>query len=397
MADPNTFHFALISNEPTPYRLHLLGRLARELPGATLHSIFTHAVDDPSMPWKMQLDEAIQPVFFPETHLTPGQFGVTASKLFDAITRYVVEHDIRMIVLMGWSDLVRLRLMKWAQQRGVAVFVRGDSNVFSEGRVRGPKRWIKAALMRWVIRHSAGLMPMGTCGRAFFRLYLDHDKPTFLCPYEPDYDAIQTCDEATREAFLAEHELDPNRKRLMYCGRFVSQKRVDVLIDAFAQVADDAEPWDLVLAGDGPLREPLQARVPAALRDRVKWVGFLQFEQTVACYHSCDALVLPSDYEPWALVINEAAAAGVAIIATDVVGAAVELVRPHVNGLLVAPRRVDALAHALRAITDGDTCDAMKTNSPRILADWRAAADPVNSVRDAIEHTQRLASKGAHG
>ena len=71
------------------------------------------------------------------------------------------------------------------------------------------------------------------------------------------------------------------------------------------------------------------------------------------------------------------------MVATEVVGAAVELVRHQVNGLIVSPRSVGSMREALRELTHGDRCAKMRENAPAILAQWRAAADPVEGVRQA--------------
>lgn len=386
---------AIISNEPTPYRLHVLERVARELPGVRLHSLFTHAVESPSMPWKMNLSEGINAVGFPGEHLTNGKIEPGQQmRLFARIRDYLIEHRVKMVILLGYNDLTRVRLIRWAKQAGVPLLLTGDSNVFSEGRVRGAKRFIKRRFVRWVLDNVAGLMPMGTCGRAFFRLYADHDKPTFLFPYEPDYALLQRRDEPAERGFREKHKLADGRRRVLYCGRLIHVKRVDVLIDAFVHIAHDRPDWDLVIAGDGPLREEILGRIPLGLRERVKFLGFLQTGELALCYHSCDIKVLPSEYEPWALVINEAVASGLAVIATEMVGAAVELVRHGANGLIVPPRSPVALAEALRYATQPAVCQAMKEAAPAVLAQWRASADPVAGVRAALRHFQLLPTEG---
>src|SRR5208282_678289 len=119
-------------------------------------------------------------------------------------------------------------------------------------------RIIKRRYVGWVLKQVSGLMPMGTCGRAFFRLYLDHNLPEFLFPYEPDYSALRRPDPPKLKAFGEKHGLSPDRKRLLYCGRLVRVKRVDVILEAFARVALARPDWDIVIAGDGPLRKTLQ-------------------------------------------------------------------------------------------------------------------------------------------
>jgi glycosyltransferase involved in cell wall biosynthesis len=118
----------------------------------------------------------------------------------------------------------------------------------------------------------------------------------------------------------------------------------------------------------------------------VNWLGFLQFHETVLVYHACDVLVHPSEYEPWALVINEAIACELPVIATSVVGAAVELIRHRENGLIVSPRSVEAMTDALWEITKTDRYLEMKAGCAPMLDLWRRAADPVEGVRESLRH-----------
>ena len=374
--------FAVIAAEATPYWLHVLGRISRELPEAGLHSIFAHA--GLTMPWQVQLDGDIRPVTFPGLSLTASPVSRFSLPLYRRIRDYLAEHRIRMVILLGYNSLTHLLLMHWARRQGVPLLLSGDSNIFCESGhglvLRTAKRWY----IRHVLRVVSGLMPMGTCGRAYFRQYADHDVPSFLFPYEPDYERLIACDPAARQAFMPRYGLDPARRRLLYCGRLVPLKRVDTLIDAFGRIADFRPDWDLVIAGDGPLRQALEARVAEHTRHRIKWLGFLQFAELVSCYHSCDALVMPSEFEPWGLVINEAVASGLPVVAAEGVGAAVELVRHGTNGFLVPARDVGALRDALLEVTEVDRNLRMRAAAPEILRQWRAAADPVDGVRQAL-------------
>jgi glycosyltransferase involved in cell wall biosynthesis len=187
-------------------------------------------------------------------------------------------------------------------------------------------------------------------------------------------------------AFRQKYGLADGRKRLLYCGRLAKVKRVDILLEAFSRVALARPEWDVVIAGDGPLRKSLQRSLSDAVRPRVKWLGFLQFDEVVLAYHACDVLVHPSDYEPWALVINEAVACGLPIIATSVVGAAVELVRHRENGLIVSPRSVESMTNAIWEITRTDRYLEMKANTLPMLESWKRAADPVEGIREALRY-----------
>ena len=115
------------------------------------------------------------------------------------------------------------------------------------------------------------------------------------------------------------------------------------------------------------------------------WLGFIDDQDAVsAVYRNCDVLALPSDYEPWALVINEAAAAGLAIVASDAVGAAAELVRDGVNGGIFPSGSLQALTERLMFVTEPERIETLKAGSAAVLAEWRKVADPVEGLRQAL-------------
>ena len=156
-------------------------------------------------------------------------------------------------------------------------------------------------------------------------------------------------------------------------------------MNAFSAIAAERPTWDAVMLGTGDLLDPMKTRVPATLRERVTFTGFVDGQEKVAAiYRNCDLLVLPSDFEPWAVVINKAAAAGLAIVASDVVGAAAELVRDGVNGFTFPRGDLGALTRALLDVTDDTKIDAMKAASRSVLADWGRRGDPVEGLRRAL-------------
>jgi len=87
-------------------------------------------------------------------------------------------------------------------------------------------------------------------------------------------------------------------------------------------------------------------------------------------------------------VINEAAAAGLAIISSDVVGAAAELVKDGENGKLFPVGDAGRLEQCLLEVTQPDVCDRMKKQSHEVLRRWREDADPVDGIRRALRQTR---------
>jgi glycosyltransferase involved in cell wall biosynthesis len=132
--------------------------------------------------------------------------------------------------------------------------------------------------------------------------------------------------------------------------------------------------------------------VPEALRSRVVWTGFVDGADSALSYHAADVLVLPSDYEPWAVVIQEAMGAGLVVVASDVVGAAHELVEDRKSGRIFASGNLEQLVSALRDVTDSAAIIGYKQRSREALAAYREAVHPVNEIRRALRDAGVLSS-----
>ena len=374
---------AIIANVLTPYRVALHERIVRELPGYRLHTLLTHSFTE--FRWEMEVPEQINVVSFAEEGRPAKSAGWRYLRADWAkagrILRYIQAHGIKVIILGGYSDLTRLRLLRACRSRGIAVFLRGDSNILGDT-ATGLKTWLKKRLVRWAVRQAAAVMPMGELGRQYFEKY-GADK-YFIVPYEPDYRQFQQADEVDLQAFCAERGLDGSRRHLLFSGRLVPVKRADLLVDAFAALADKRQEWDLLIAGDGALRSELAARVPAHLADRVKWLGFCEMDQLRLAYRAADVLVHPSEFEPWALVIQEAMAAGLVVVSSHVVGAAREMVEPGRNGEIFESGDLQQLVSKLLLVTDPQKLEGYKANVEPCFEAYRKRADPVDGIRQAL-------------
>ncbi|WP_197527155.1 glycosyltransferase [Pirellulimonas nuda] len=374
-------------NALPPYQAHFQKRLAEDLPEVRLVVVITHR--DRERDWQAEAAQGVEYIDLSDGDPIPararGHFSVRewrrGSKLIAVLRRLAPAA----VIVGGYYDIARIRLLRWCPQAGISTYIWADSNLRGE-RGRAPHSiWRKRTFIRTITRPLAGCFACGSLGRAFWKFYGVPRSKVFTCPYTPDYGEIEQITPGEVSATRERYDLSESRRWLVYSGRLVSVKRVDLLIDAFASIAAERPDWSLAVAGDGELRDELQARVPQHLAERVRWLGFVNKQHEVSSiYRAADVLVLPSDYEPWALVVNEALAAGLAVVATNVVGAAQELVRDGVNGRKTPPGDAAALADALRDVTDAANIDRYKAASAAVLADWRRDFDPVDGVRRAL-------------
>src|SRR5208283_4761924 len=107
-------------------------------------------------------------------------------------------------------------------------------------------------------------------------------------------------------------------------------------------------------------RARLESSARALRWDSIRFIGFRNQSELPAMYDLCDVFVLPSEREPWGLVINEVMNAGKPVIVSDRVGAGPDLVEDGVNGFVFPARDVAALADRLqRMIENPDARAAM--------------------------------------
>jgi glycosyltransferase involved in cell wall biosynthesis len=358
--------------------------MARELPGYQLATLLTHSSDQPfgtrdehNLIGLQRFDDGDDPLQQASVRRQWAEWQRAGR-----ILRWLREHPPAAVIVSTYNDIGRLRVVAWCNRRGIPVLLMADSNIRGD-RASSWRAVVKRLLLHWLIRRCAAILPFGRLGRDYFLKYGADPAQLFLAPCEPDYDLIGNRTRLPIEALAARLALQHGRRRFIYCGRLAPEKRVDLLLDAFAQIAGEIPEWDLLICGDGPLRDALQRQVAHELASRVMWAGHLSDPAEVAAaYHLCDVLVLPSDYEPWALVVNEAAAAGLGLICSEAVGAAADLLEEGVNGYIVPTGDVVALVSAMRAITRESA--AAQAASRNILQRWRRQADPIAGIAAAL-------------
>lgn len=138
-------------------------------------------------------------------------------------------------------------------------------------------------------------------------------------------------------ARVAEQKALP--RAFIFVGRFVEKKGIRTLLDAYTHYrAHSPNPWPLVCCGAGPMHNRINAT------EGVQMFGFCDTQQLAQAFSRTGCLILPSQFEPWAVVVHEAASAGLAILASQKVGAAVHLVQPGLNGHIFEDKDTHALS-----------------------------------------------------
>jgi len=356
-------------SHPIQYQAPLLQRVARE-PGIDLRVVFEAGRAagpryDPGfgreVQWDVPLTEGYDNVDLAATHLE----------------REIGAADV--VWSHGWETPTLRRAIRLARRRGTPVLMRGENCDLAMPDGRGLRGLAKRLYLRRIFRCCSAFL---TIGSENARYYLERGidpRRLFLTPYAVDnerFAAAAARARPDRARLMAELEVAPERPVILFVGKLIRRKRPDLLAEAFLK-ARFHEPWPaLVFVGSGDLEAALRAMVPDAV-----FVGFRNQGNLPALYDMADLLVLPSEREPWGLVVNEAMACGTAVVTSDRVGCARDLITAE-RGDVFPDGDSDALAAVLaRCLPDGE---ALGRAAQAAIAGWSFDAD-LRGLRRAID------------
>ena len=180
-------------------------------------------------------------------------------------------------------------------------------------------------------------------------------------------------------------------------GRFVTKKGFDVFVDALARLLANGTAFRATLAGDGPERGALEKlAVERGVGETLSFPGWVTDKP--AFFAGIDLFCLPSHHEPFGIVLIEAMAHALPIVATDSEGPT-EILHDGIDGMIVPRGDAARLAQALEAlIADRDTADTLGANAYRhVSATYdvpRVGARLDLAVREVVERAGRLEATG---
>lgn len=154
------------------------------------------------------------------------------------------------------------------------------------------------------------------------------------------------------DKFYAYEEPNDRRKEIVSCGRLSTQKRFDILIDAFAKVLPNHPEFRLTIYGEGEQRANLEKKIAEyGIESSVSLPG--RNQDIAAAIHDSYTFVLSSDFEGLPNGLMEAMAMGLPVIATDCKGGGARVVvQNEMHGLLVPTGNVEQMAAALERYMD---------------------------------------------
>jgi glycosyltransferase involved in cell wall biosynthesis len=284
------------------------------------------------------------------------------------------------VAVNGWNNFGSLIAVNCCVRRGIPMVVMSESSRQDEPRIL----WKEAIKRRIVGLYSAALVGgqhhveyLVELGMPRERVFTGYDVVDNAY-FREKTEAIRSQRSEVREKYgLPENYF-------LASARFIEKKNLPRLMQAYAEyrqklevrnqkseVSEPKTPWDLVLLGDGPLRETLNSQLLTLnLHDYVHLPGFKQYDELPVYYALAKAFVHASSTEQWGLVVNEAIASGLPVIVSERCGCTTELVQG--NGFTFDPFDQRQLAERMlkMASLSDDVKRSLSQASYRIAANF---------------------------
>ena len=210
------------------------------------------------------------------------------------------------------------------------------------------KSWLIRPYARFIARHADAVLAAGSRTKIFFvELGVDPQK-------------IYLAFNATTVNNFSAETKDSGKFVILYLGRIVRYKGLDILIKAFSKIENSFPQAVLRIVGDGGFKEECQLLAKNLGLKNIEFIGSVDPQSAAKYYLSADCFVLPARYfwdskvpaEAWGFTVNEALSSGLPTIVTDAVAAGDDLIEDGINGFKIKTEDINVLSEKLRRLCD---------------------------------------------
>ncbi len=341
--------------EPTGYMLALTGALRKIWPGK---------IDVVFMNRSLTQDWTTDAINFDYDVLPNNHWNAACS-----IRHLIKRKQPQLLHIAGWGTAPSLSAILTGQASGLPVIVDLDT-------WRGsPSRWrtsVKQLVYPRLFNKIAHFAPGGSRQAAYLRRFGVPDQKMTPINMTVDVTGIRdflASEPESGRLFRQRLGVEADVPMVLFVGRLLTIKGIEDLLDAWQSASSLVPGMRLVIAGDGPERDRVNA---AAAKDpSICAVGRLSGEEVWRAYSAADLVVAPSRVEPWGLVVNEAMATGTPVIVTDIFGCVGDLAKDGETAIVIPASSPALLAEAIsRLAVDRGLRQKISSAASELVSGW---------------------------
>lgn len=375
---------AIIISHPIQYYSPLFQKLSKK---CNLKVFYTLGKSDchydfdfqKEIQWDIPLLEGYEYSFVENKAKNPGYnhfTGIVNPNLVSNIQTF--NPDV--ILFFGWAYYSHLKAMRYFKNK-IPIWFRGDSTLIDDQPVF--KKMLRKTLLKWVYSAVDKAFYVGIANKAYFKEYGLKENQLVFAPHSIDNERFRGDHHEAASALRIKLGLGKGNMLILFAGKFETKKNPILLMRAFLEINDPAA--HLVFVGNGKLEKELKAYGKSSLSsDRIHFLDFQNQTAMPAIYQACDLFCLPSQgpNETWGLAINEAMAAGKAILVSDKVGSHYNLVKEDYNGYVFQSQNLNSMKEKLMLLNNLPKLRKFGQNSSEIITSWNFE----NQAKKFVQH-----------
>ena len=367
---------AIITTHPIQYYAPLFKLLSQNIEVKVFYTWGTASLKkfDPGfgkkVEWDIPLLEGYNYEFLENNSKEPGSHkfsGIVNSTIINKIETY----NPSLLLVIGWCYNSHLKVLRHFKGK-IPIYFRGDSTLLGNngiGYLNKGKTLLRKIVLLWVYKHVDKVFCVGSASKAYFKWVGIKESNIIFAPHSIDNNRF-SIDYSTNAKQLRKQLLIPEEERiLLFAGKLEPTKNPILLIQAFINANSKA--LHLIFLGNGKEEEVLKKIAEESTKKGfIHFVNFQNQSMMPIWYNVSDVFCLTSKGETWGLVVNESMVCGKAIIASDKVGCAEDLVQNGVNGWVFKSGSQIELKQILENIPSKDELLKMGERSKKIIKNW---------------------------
>lgn len=313
--------------------------------------------------WDIPLLEGYDYTFVENTSQDPGSHSYTGI-VNPSLNKEVEEWQADAVLIYGWKFHSHLRAMRYFKKKKVPIRFRGDSTLLDEN--KSFKNLIRRLVLKRVYRNIDLAFYVGKNNKAYFLKHGLKEKQLVFAPHAIDnerfYDDKENQYQEKAQKRRKDLGISGSDTLLLFVGKFEAKKNPLLLIEA----AKHLPGYKFLFVGNGDLERQMKSKAGA----NVFFLPFQNQSQMPIIYRLSDVYVLPSKGpgETWGLAVNEAMACGKAVLVSDKVGCAVDLVKNGENGYVFESENLPDLIEKIKLMKNKTKTFGKKSNE--IIKNW---------------------------
>lgn len=392
------YHVLAVAAHPVQYMAPIFRRMARH-PRLELHVAYcsmrgAEAGHDPEfgteLKWDVPLLDGYEWTHVPNKGSGGEGFGGLNNPGLEKII-----HEGNFDAVACFTGYVRKSfwIARRAAKKAKAAFLFGtDATTLEPRDGRAWKKWFKRAAWPVIFRMADQVIVPSSGTKELMRSLGIAEERITLTPYSVDNDWwMAQAASVDRGATRREIGLGDDERAILFCAKLQPWKRPMDLLRAYAVAR--LENSRLLFAGEGPQKADLVAEAERlGISNQVKFLGFINQLKLPEFYTVVDLMILPSTYEPFAVVVNEAMCCGCPVMVSNRVGAGNDLVVPVAPDFVFPAGNVEALAEKLSgALRNPQRLQQLKAAVVAHIKTWspeRNVDAMVRAIEAGVQHAR---------